>query len=65
MKAVCITVRDPFRPLEHRTVAPIGRRRRIRALAPKTKQPFSQPFASTTRRAWSLPTPIPVSFGLR
>lgn len=40
MRAVCITVRDPFRPLEHRTVAPIGRRRRIRALAPKTKQPF-------------------------
>lgn len=40
MRAVCITVRDPFRPLEHRTVAPIGRRRRIRALAPKTTQPF-------------------------
>lgn len=40
MHALCVTVRDPFRPLEHRTVQSIGRRRRIRALAPKTDQPF-------------------------
>ena len=40
MHALCVTVRDPFRPLEHRTVQPVGRRRRIRALAPKTDKPF-------------------------
>lgn len=40
MRAVCVTALDPFRPLEHRTVQPIGRRRRIRALAPKTDKPF-------------------------
>lgn len=40
MRAVCVTTLDPFRPLEHRTVQAIGRRRRIRALAPKTDKPF-------------------------
>jgi len=40
MRAVCVTALDPFRPLEHRTVQEIGRRRRIRALAPKTDKPF-------------------------
>lgn len=40
MRAVCVTALDPFRPLEHRTVQAIGRRRRIRALAPKTDKPF-------------------------
>jgi hypothetical protein len=40
MRAVCVTSLDPFRPLEHRTVQAIGRRRRIRALAPKTDKPF-------------------------
>jgi hypothetical protein len=40
MRAVCVTALDPFRPLEHRTIAQIGRRRRIRALAPKTDKPF-------------------------
>lgn len=40
MLATVITCRDPFRPQIHRTVAPICKRKRIRALAPKTKQPF-------------------------
>lgn len=40
MLATVITCRDPFRPHAHRAVAPVRRRRRVRALAPKTKQPF-------------------------
>ena len=40
MRAVCVTMRDPFRPAAHRSVDVVRRRRRIRALAPKIKQPF-------------------------
>lgn len=39
MRAVCVTVRDPFHPLQHRQVSELRRRRRVRALAPKTNQP--------------------------
>lgn len=39
MRATVCTVRDPFAPHRHRTVSQIVQRRRIRALAPKTKQP--------------------------
>ena len=40
MQATVITCRDPFRPQTHRTISPIRKRRRVRALAPKTNQPF-------------------------
>lgn len=40
MRATVCTVRNPFQPARHRTVAQIGQRKRIRALAPKTTQPF-------------------------
>lgn len=55
MHALCVTVRDPFRPLEHRTVQPVGRRRRIRALAPKTDKPFIALLNGkpVLRRAWN------------
>ena len=55
MHALCVTVRDPFRPLEHRTVQPVGRRRRIRALAPKTDKPFIALLNGkpVIRRAWN------------
>ena len=55
MHALCVTVRDPFRPLEHRTVQPVGRRRRIRALAPKTDKPFIALLngRAVLRRAWN------------
>lgn len=39
MMALCVTVRDPFRPAHHRQVTPIRKSRRIRALAPRTAQP--------------------------
>ena len=39
MKATLITCRDPFRPQQHREVVPLRRRRRLRALAPRTSQP--------------------------
>ena len=55
MRAVCVTSLDPFRPLEHRTVQAIGRRRRIRALAPKTDKPFIALLngRAVLRRAWN------------
>jgi len=55
MRAVCVTALDPFRPLEHRTVQAIGRRRRIRALAPKTDKPFIALLngRAVLRRAWN------------
>lgn len=55
MRAVCVTSLDPFRPLEHRTVQPIGRRRRIRALAPKTDKPFIALLngRAVLRKAWN------------
>lgn len=40
MQATVITVSNPFAPHAHRTVATVGRRRRLRALAPKTNLPF-------------------------
>jgi hypothetical protein len=40
MKALCVTTHDPFHPLRHREVRAIGRRQRIRALAPKTDLPY-------------------------
>lgn len=40
MEALLVTCRDPFRPANHRSVAVLRRGRRIRALAPKTRQPF-------------------------
>lgn len=54
MRAVCVTALDPFRPLEHRTVQAIGRRRRIRALAPKTDKPFIALLngRAVLRKAW-------------
>ena len=39
MKAYCVTVRDPFHPASSREVRQVGRRRRIRALAPRTQNP--------------------------
>jgi hypothetical protein len=40
MRAVCVTVRDPFHPARHRDVREVGKRRAIRTLAPKTNAPF-------------------------
>ncbi len=40
MRALCLTLRDPFNPLQHREVREVRRRARIRALAPRTRQPF-------------------------
>ncbi len=39
MRATLITCRDPFRPHQSREITPLRRRRRLRALAPKTRQP--------------------------
>jgi Putative phage tail protein len=39
MKATLITCRDPFRPQQSREIVPLRRRRRLRALAPRTSQP--------------------------
>ncbi len=40
MKALCTTIRDPFRPMHARECREVRSRQRIRALAPKTSQPF-------------------------
>lgn len=40
MKAQLVICRDPIRPAHQRTVAEIRRGRRLRALAPRTQQPF-------------------------
>lgn len=40
MKAQVITVRDPFHPTRGRECRVVGRRRRIRSLAPHTDEPF-------------------------
>ena len=40
MRAAVIHISNPFRPDLNRRVAPLTRRRRIRALAPRTRQPF-------------------------
>lgn len=40
MKALVVTVRDPFHPARGRECREVGRRRRIRALAPRTNEPF-------------------------
>jgi hypothetical protein len=40
MRASLTVVRDPFNPWQHRECRNIGRRRKLRALAPKTTQPF-------------------------
>lgn len=39
MHATLIVVHDPFRPAYRREIRPVTRRRRIRALAPRTRQP--------------------------
>ncbi|WP_288078446.1 host specificity factor TipJ family phage tail protein [Pseudomonas sp.] len=39
MKATLITCRDPLRPQLSREIVPLRRRRRLRALAPRTRQP--------------------------
>ncbi len=39
MRATLITCRDPFRPHQSRKITPLRRRRRLRALAPQTRQP--------------------------
>ena len=39
MKATLITCRDPLRPQLSREIVPLRRRRRLRALAPRTSQP--------------------------
>lgn len=39
MRATLITCRDPFRPQQSREIVPLRRRRRLRALAPRTRQP--------------------------
>lgn len=55
MRAVCVTALDPFRPLEHRTIQQIGRRRRIRALAPRTDKPYIALLngRAVLRKAWN------------
>lgn len=40
MRATVVTVRDPFRPAYRREITTVTRRRRIRALAPRTRQPI-------------------------
>jgi predicted phage tail protein len=40
MRATCVTVRDPFHPLRNRESREVGRRRRIRTLAPNTTAPY-------------------------
>ncbi len=39
MKAICVTINDPFCSLRRRDVRQLQQRQRIRALAPKTTQP--------------------------
>lgn len=39
MRALSVTVRDPFHPYLHREVVVVRKRTRLRALAPKTNQP--------------------------
>ncbi|MDD5249633.1 MAG: host specificity factor TipJ family phage tail protein [Rhodocyclaceae bacterium] len=40
MKALVTVCRDPFHPMLHRTSTTLRRRRRLRALAPRTQAPF-------------------------
>lgn len=40
MRALCLTLRDPFNPGQHRDVREIRRRARVSALAPQTPHPY-------------------------
>lgn len=40
MEATLIVASDPFNPARHRQISTLRRRRRIRALAPRTQRPF-------------------------